>query len=61
MTKEQFEGVVRGLLTTAGGVLVARGTLDASTLQVAVGALSSLAGIGWSVWSNSPKRIEVKK
>lgn len=61
MTREQVEGIVRGLLTTFGGVLVTKGSVDANTLQLAIGALSTLAGIGWSVWSNSPKRIEVIK
>jgi hypothetical protein len=42
-------GVVRHLLTLAGGVLVTRGTLDDGQLSEGVGALCALLAIAWSV------------
>lgn len=48
--KQMIEGVVRHVLTAAGGALVAKGVVDAATMQLAVGALVTLAGVGWSIW-----------
>ena len=43
-----LNGIVRHILTAAGGALVARGSLAESELDLAVGAVITLAGIIWS-------------
>lgn len=49
MNMESIMGLVRHVLTFGGGFLVSAGALDAATLEVAVGAIITLAGIAWSV------------
>lgn len=44
-------GVIRHLLTTLGGALVANGTLSADELSAAIGAVVTLVGIAWSIVS----------
>lgn len=51
MTPEIVGGIVRHLLTALGGYVVATGALDAATTETAIGALVTLAGIAWSVWT----------
>ena len=53
MSSEIVGGIVRHLLTAVGGYFVATGTLDAGTAEMAVGALVTLAGIAWSIWSKA--------
>jgi hypothetical protein len=55
MTKEQVLGVVRHVLTFAGGILVAKGLIDESTSTEVVGALTTLIGAVWSVFSKNTK------
>lgn len=43
-------GVLRHLLTTGGGVLVADGYISEDMLNQTVGAITTLAGVGWSLW-----------
>jgi hypothetical protein len=43
-------GVVRHVLTAAGGGLVANGSLTSSDLEAVIGAVITLVGIGWSVY-----------
>jgi hypothetical protein len=49
MTREDVLAIIRHLLTTAGGALVANGVLTATQAQDGVGAVIVLAGIGWSL------------
>lgn len=42
-------GLVRHVLTLVGGYYVAKGAVDQGTVDTAVGALTALAGIGWSI------------
>lgn len=51
MKKEQVLGIVRHILTFAGGFLVLKGYADESLVQEASGSLISLIGIIWSIWS----------
>lgn len=53
-----LNGVLRHVLTTLGGGLVADGWLDGNELNTAVGAILALVGVGWSVWQKSKKRSE---
>jgi hypothetical protein len=51
MNGEQIGGIVRHLITTFGGVLIAKGYVDEGTLQAAAGAIAVLVGIGWSIFA----------
>lgn len=42
--------IVRHALTFLGGAAVAKGLLDSSTADQAIGALTTLVGIVWSLW-----------
>lgn len=42
-------GLVRHILTTAGGALVAAGYLEAEAASQIAGALMSIAGVAWSI------------
>lgn len=56
MNKEQILGIVRHVLTFAGGFLVVRGKIDESTLTEIVGSLVTLAGLVWSVLDKNTKK-----
>jgi hypothetical protein len=49
MNQDDVLGVVRHVLTTLGGALVADGVLSSSQLQDGVGAVVVIAGIAWSL------------
>lgn len=49
--KSLFLPIVRHVLTTAGGGLVASGTLTDGDVQTSVGAIMALIGVGLSVWN----------
>lgn len=51
LTKTQdsvLNGLVRHILTAGGGYLVAKGVIDEGTVETAVGAIITLAGVVWS-------------
>lgn len=50
MTKEVALGFLRHVLTFAGGLLVTNGIIGAGEIEVAVGAVVTLIGLGWSIW-----------
>lgn len=49
MNKDQILGIIRHVLTFAGGFLVVSGKIDESTLIEGVGATLALIGILWSI------------
>ena len=49
MTGEMIGGVVRHLLTTFGGVLIAKGYIDAEQLAAIAGGAAALIGVVWSM------------
>lgn len=51
MTMEQTLGILRHVLTAAGGYLIARGILDETMAAEATGAILTLAGLAWSIWA----------
>jgi hypothetical protein len=51
-------GIVRHLLTTGGGYLVANGAVTDAQVETFVGATLALLGIAWSVWDK--KRREAR-
>lgn len=58
MSKEQFLGVLRHVLTFIGGILVVKGWIDETLITETVGAISTLVGTLWSVFT---KKIEESK
>lgn len=49
LTKEQILGIVRHGLTFIGGILIAKGLVDESTVTEIVGGIITLAGTIWSI------------
>ncbi len=48
VSQDQILGIVRHVLTFAGGLAVAKGMIDAETLAQASGAIITLIGVVWS-------------
>lgn len=55
--KDILTSLVRHGLTTAGGTLVAKGTITASAMDEGVGAVMVLVGIVWSIF----QKLSAKK
>lgn len=55
MLKDSILGIVRHTLTTLGGVLVAKGYIDAEGVATAVGSVIALAGVVWSIFDKKTK------
>jgi len=51
MDQETILGILRHILTSAGGCLVADGVVSQSQLNEGVGAIVILIGIGWSIYN----------
>ena len=51
MNKAMILGLVRHVLTIAGGYLAAKGLLDPLAVDSVVGAVLVIAGAGWSIQS----------
>ncbi|MFA9232010.1 MAG: hypothetical protein ACEQSU_14900 [Microgenomates group bacterium] len=51
MTSEMIGGIVRAILSAAGGIILAKGYVDAETWLAISGALTTLAVTVWSVWA----------
>lgn len=49
--KDQLLGLVRHVLTFVGGIIVAKGVLDADLSQEIIGGLMTVVGGLWSVIS----------
>lgn len=49
MNRDALMGLFRHALTTAGGALASYGMVDASQVEIAVGAIVALAGVILSV------------
>jgi len=57
-----LSSLLRHILTAAGGFLVAKGLASADQLAELVGAVVSIAGVGWSVYNNKKAaKIEAPK
>lgn len=55
MKKEQVLGIVRHVLTFAGGLLVAKGIVTEAISQELIGAAITLIGGIWSIVSKTKK------
>jgi hypothetical protein len=49
LTKEQVLGIVRHVLTFAGGFVVAKGVADEATVATIIGSVCTLVGAIWSI------------
>jgi hypothetical protein len=49
MSKETVFGVIRHILTFAGGILASRGIIDAGMVETISGAVITLGGVVWSI------------
>jgi hypothetical protein len=50
MNATVLTAVVRHVLTAAGGGFAVSWGIDGETWEGIVGALATLAGLGWSIW-----------
>mgnify|MGYP001811022370 CR=1 FL=1 len=62
MLRDSVLSFVRHLLTFGGGFAIAKGWVDTGTLELAVGAVVTLAGVVWGIFdkANKPAITEVK-
>jgi hypothetical protein len=52
---EQITSAIRSVLKVFGGMLVAKGVTDNSTLEIVIAGIVSAIGIGWSWWHHATK------
>ena len=50
-----LNGVVRHLLTAGGGALVTKGVVSDGQLELAIGAIITIAGVVWSALAKKKK------
>jgi hypothetical protein len=63
-TTDQYLGLIRHLLTVAGGALVAKGVVSDQVLNDVIGAVMTLIGFGWSMLIHAAPEViidEAKK
>jgi hypothetical protein len=53
-TKEEIMGLIRHVLTTVGGILIAKGTIDEGMLTLLTGSILGIVGFVWS-WTSKKK------
>lgn len=51
MNKEQFMSFLRHVITFVGGIIVAQGGMDPTTVETLGGVVITLAGLIWGVFS----------
>ena len=49
LSKDQLLGIVRHILTFAGGLAVANGMIDSAMLETIIGSVATLTGAIWSI------------
>jgi hypothetical protein len=55
MSKDVILGLIRHVLTAAGGLLVAKGRLDVTDMDTIAGAVVTIIGGIWSVYDKRQK------
>ena len=58
MSREQWLGIIRHILTFAGGWVVAQGIISEAELVEVIGALMTLVGLVWSAKAPEKKAVE---
>ena len=49
MTWEMTAGILRHVLTAAGGILASKGLIGSSDVEILTGAVLAIGGVIWSV------------
>jgi len=49
MNKETIFGLIRHILTVAGGAMVAKGAIDESMSEEIIGIVIAIIGVAWSI------------
>lgn len=57
MNLQMVLGIIRHLLTTAGGVLIANGYTDATGVQSIVGGICTALGVAWSMYHKKDPKV----
>ena len=57
MNKNKILGIIRHVLTTAGGWAVGQGFLGADVMLEIAGGLAALVGVLWSYFSPEKKQL----
>jgi hypothetical protein len=60
INSDEFDGLVRHILTTVGGMTLVTGHMDPSQWQTIAGAVATLLGVAWSVANKKYMREKVK-
>jgi hypothetical protein len=60
INSDEFDGLVRHILTTVGGMTLVTGNMDPSQWQTIAGAVATLLGVAWSVANKKYMREKVK-
>jgi len=55
LSSPKMRGALRHFLTSAGGVLVAKGYADSAMVEVSAGAIMAIVGFYWS-WTAGEKQ-----
>lgn len=58
--KNEIWGLCRHIITIIGGVLIAKGTITTDSYHMILGATTSIAGTGWSVFNKIQHKRAVK-
>lgn len=61
MTKSQLMGLIRHILTAAGGIAIAFGYIDEGVVESIIGAVMLLVGVAWSFWSKRDGQSSLKE
>jgi len=56
MTQDQVGGIVRALVSAAGGYFVGQGLIDAQTMMTLGGAVTTIAVAVWSMYAKRPAK-----
>lgn len=56
LSKEVAFALCRHLLTAVGSIAVAKGVVDASSVDAVVGGVMTIMGVIWSVWDKKSAR-----
>ncbi len=54
MNWNQIAGILRAVLTFAGGYFAAQGWISQDLIPGLVAAVLTIAGVAWSIWTHTP-------
>lgn len=60
MNQEQVMGILRHVITIAGGFLVAQGMVTEGAMTEIIGGVMALIGTGWSWYAKTPAPVVVE-